>query len=148
MSTNECGLMNLKTLEILPLEKDLIKDGENLTNGTIIGTENTVNIIVQSKSGLISILELIFSFEKSKIILRKVKEIDSKTIGFLKFSLNWVEYKIKEKEEFSAIQNHSIEKASVVYPNYYENAFIIYLYSEDKFERQIPFSKNQVDKYF
>ena len=149
LSTNDCGVLDLKTMEILIIETNLIKDGENIINGVTIDNEDIINIILQSKSGLITILELLlFQKNKNEIVLKKIKEINLKIIGFLKFSLNWVEYVLNMNEEFLLKPNRLYKDATLIYPDLNENTFLKYKYNDDKVIDQIPFSKKKVQKLY
>jgi len=129
----------LKTFDFSSPMKGLIQDSENIINGAKISEENKDFIILQSKSGLLTVLEIDILMK-----IKKTKEIDLKTIGFLKFSLNPLIFECEENNSCCSKSNNSMEKAFFVYPNYVTNVFICRSY-EEKVLNEIPFSK-QVNK--
>ena len=131
-------IVDLKTLEILTNIVDVLPDSENIIYGAKIDSENKKWIVLQSKSGFLSLLEIIIS-EKGYNI-RKIKDIELKIIGFLKFCLNPMDFKWNESEKIFLKSDFLMEQSFFVYPNYEENNFVCQSY-DDKILNKISFSK-------
>lgn len=80
---------------------------------------------------------------KNEWRLKKMKEIESKIIGFLKFSLNQIFFEKNLSGNYIALKNKIFEDSFVIIPDYIKNCFIFQKYIDNTYQ-EVSFSKDNV----
>lgn len=134
-----CGILDLKSFENVSSVNGIVEDAENIINGEIIHDGMKRIMILQSKSGICSVLQTA-TLEKPMTI-EKLNRFDLKLIGFLRIAFKPALFEGNARD-FVRL-NPSVESALMVYPEYSKNVFI-FSDIEGKTIREIPFSKQVV----
>lgn len=135
-------MIDLKTMDVLVNKINLIKEPENLINGATVEEPERIFFILQTKTGIISVLKLLFSTNLNEIYLEKIKEINAKVIGFLKFSLNQIIF--EESNGFGYDKNKIFSESLLIFPDEENNFFNFRKYNEENSFLEVPFSKKNV----
>lgn len=129
-------------MNVLINKINIIKEPENLINGATVEEPEQTFFILQTKTGTITVLKLLLNKNINEISLEKIKEFDTKVIGFLKFSLNQIIF--EQSNGFSLDKNKRFSESLLIFPDEENNFFNFRKYNDEISFVEVPFSKKNV----